>query len=66
MPGVRLLSLMNPFGDTKRLGSIPGNVGEPPADSWLYIFESVADVDANTLCLLIVSDALVPNYAPSV
>ena len=52
---------MNPFGDTKRLGSIPGNVGEPPADSWLYIFESVAEVDANTLCLLISFDSEDPE-----
>jgi hypothetical protein len=59
--GVRLLSLMNPFGDTKRPSSILCNVEELPADSWLYIFESVAEMEANTLCLPISFDSEDPE-----
>ena len=61
MPGVRLLSLMNPFRDTKRLGSVLSNIEALPPDSWLYISESVAEVDANTLCLPISSDSEDPE-----
>lgn len=52
---------MNPFGDTSRPGSILGNVEELPADSWLYLFECVAEVEANTLCLLISFDSEDPE-----
>ena len=50
---------MIPLGDAKRPGSILGNVEELPADSWLYIFESVAEAD--TLCLLISFDSEDPD-----